>query len=484
MATANPAFPLIRFARWISEPFRRHLARLRLWLSWLRSAEEPEVLSEAINFQTDLEEIVLAPPPPHLRFTNYTLVVMLVTLLTIAGVVEVDSVVSSSGRLTADAPPIVLQPIDRGIIRELKARAGDVVTKGQVLATLDPTFAQADMASLSSQQRSSLAQLRRIEAELNHTPFNPGNTLNPDESLQASLYGQRQAQYNSRLRALDEEIQRLEASSRTIENERASLEKQVVVAKELEAMRASLFKSQNGSKLNLLDAQTYRMRAERDQQDAEDHQAELRHSLAAKRAERQAFVDEWRRQLFDDLVRVRAEAARIDESLSKATLVRDLVVVTAPQDGVVLEVAKRSVGSVIQGGEALFTLVPTEAPLIAEIMIGSADVGNVKAGDEVLIKVEAFPYLRHGSLEGRLRSVSEESFDANGNAPLHGAGMGAAFHRGQVELTKTDLVHLPEGAKLIPGMTVGAEIKVGRHSVLAFFLYPIRASLSSGLRER
>jgi HlyD family secretion protein len=469
----------------VGDFFQAAAKRARLVWRVLSSEGAPsEVVPEAITFQTDIEQLIHSPPPRYMRSTTYLLFTVFFLLLMIATFVDVDAVIMASGRLTADAPPIVLQPIERGIIRELKVKEGDVVKKGQVLATLDPTFAQADMTSLTAQERQMLAQVRRLEAELNNVPYTISNTLNAEEQLQATLYQQRQSQYASRLRSFDEDIRKLQASIKTAEDDGESAAKQVAVAKEVETMRANLFQSQTGSKLNLLDAQSTRMRAERDYQEAQDRRVELEHTLESKVAERQSFVDEWRRQLLEELVKAKGDAAKLDEGLAKATLVNNMIMVTAPEDGVVLEVVKRSVGSVMREAEPLVTLVPSDAPLIAEIMISSGDVGYVRTGDDVIVKVDAFPYLRHGMMEGRLRSVSEESYDAGGKAPEQGRSTGGAFHRAEVELVKTKLEHMMEGAHIIPGMTVSAEVKVGRRSIMAYFLSPLRKTLNEGIRER
>ena len=102
-----------------------------------------------------------------MRSTHYIVVALFLTLLLTAAVVKVDVVVSGSGRIATEAPPLVMQAIDRAILRDLPVQDGDVVKKGQVLATLDPTFAQADLGSLTAQQRADEAQLRRLEAEVN-----------------------------------------------------------------------------------------------------------------------------------------------------------------------------------------------------------------------------------------------------------------------------------------------------------------------------
>lgn len=443
-----------------------------------------KVLPEAIPFQGDLEEIIEELPPSHLRVTHYFVTAMFIAILAIAAIMPVEMVVQGTGQLTSDAPPVVLQPIERAIIRELKVKPGDLVRKGDILATLDPTFAQADMASLAVQETLLRAQLQRIETELSGKPFTVNANPDASELLQHELYRQRQSQYASRVSAFDEEISRAEASIATIEGNRNFLAKQLDIARDVEKMRSSLWQSKLASKIQLLEAQSMRLRAERDHQDSVDRLAELRHTAQSRRAERQSFVDDWRRQLMEDLVAKRTDAARLGEALVKATRLRDLVQLAAPEDGVVLEVAKRSVGSVLREAEPLITIVPSSAPLIAEVMITSADIGYASTGNAVKVKVDAFPYQRHGLLEGRLASVSEASFSPGANGEPSGPSPhGGAFHRARVTLVDTRLERLPEGARLTPGMTVNADVKVGSRSVLSYFLNPITRGIDESLRE-
>ena len=82
----------------------------------------------------------------------------------------------------------------------------------------------------------------------------------------------------------------------------------------------------------------------------------------------------------------------------------------APADAIVLEVADRSVGSVVKEAEALYTLVPLDSPLEAEVSVEDRDIGRAATGASVRLKLDAWPFQRHGTLDGRLRTVSQESF--------------------------------------------------------------------------
>ena len=135
------------------------------------------------------------------------------------------------------------------------------------------------------------------------------------------------------------------------------------------------------------------------------------------------------------------------------------------------------------------SIMPSGANLIAEILISSADIGYAKIGDEVVLKVDAFPYQKHGALKGRLASIGEESFTPGGS---QGIGEGSAptlrqptgvFHRARVEIVDYTLEGMPKGVRLLSGMTVAGEIKVGTRSVMSYFLYPVTRGLRESIRE-
>ena len=331
-----------------------------------------------------------------------------------------------------------------------------------------------------------IAQIRRLEAELSGVPYEPKNVLNAEDQLQGSLYTQRQSQYAAQLRVFDEEIRRRNANIRTTENQRDAQAKQLVIAKDVEGMRSQMFDKQVGSRLTFLQAQSTRMSIEQEIEGASNRLVEQRHDLQSKQAERQAFVDQWRQQIMETLVTARTSADRIGGGVLKAELLNEMVAVTAPDDGVVLEIAKRSVGSILRETEPVVTIVPSNAALIAEVMLNSSDVGYASPGDKVVVKVDTFNYNRHGTLEGKLLTISEESYSASGlsasTAPLPRDGSGA-YHKALVQLVSTELENLPEGAHLIPGMTMIAEINVGSRTVLGYFLNPLTRGLQESMRE-
>jgi len=144
---------------------------------------------------------------------------------------------------------------------------------------------------------------------------------------------------------------------------------------------------------------------------------------------------------------------------------------------VVLELVRKSVGSVVDQGEAVVTLVPLEAPLEAEAEVLAADIGFIREGDPVRVKLDAFPFQRHGVLEGLVRTISADAFEKN---TAEGPRL---LYRIRVAIGKTGLQAVPRDFRLIPGMGLTTEIKVGDRRVITYLLYPLIRSFDESMRE-
>ena len=160
------------------------------------------------------------------------------------------------------------------------------------------------------------------------------------------------------------------------------------------------------------------------------------------------------------------------------------MVLTAPVDAVVLEIAKRSTGSVVREAEPLFTLVPLDAQLEAEVQIESGDIGYVKLGDATRIKLDAFPFQLHGTLPGSVQTLSEDAFRREQAGGAAGAATGAdAYYLGRIALGGTRLKGMTAKNRLLPGMTVTGEIVVGKRTVISYLLWPLTKALDEAIRE-
>ena len=131
------------------------------------------LLPTAIDYQSDARRIDERRPPLVARGTLYVLVAVIVTAVTFGAIAKIDRIVVASGKLVTTSSTIIVQPLETSVVRSLNARVGDIVRKGEPVATLDPTFSEADADQLRGKVKSLAAQIDRLDAELDETTYQP-----------------------------------------------------------------------------------------------------------------------------------------------------------------------------------------------------------------------------------------------------------------------------------------------------------------------
>ena len=309
----------------------------------------------------------------RLRLTLHALAGLFAALLVVSAVMPRDRVVTSvAGQIVTTEPTIVLQALDPSIIKTLDVQEGELVKGGRLLATLDPTFTAADVSALTLQIASLDAQIGRAEAELAHENYDPPPGTTPQApyiALQKAYYLQRKGQFDAQLLAYNEQIAQNQATVLKLKDDLAHYDNRVKINQEIENMRASLAASQFGSRLNLLTATDQRVEVLRNLDFDRNGLSESEHQLASTIANRDAFVEQWAGQASQELVTARNSLDNAREQLTKADRHHDLVRLEAPEDVVVLKLAKLSVGSVLKEGDPLFSLAPLRSPVEAEVHI-------------------------------------------------------------------------------------------------------------------
>jgi len=165
-----------------------------------------DVVGDVVGaFESETTAVFLRTAPHNEHIVLYVLAGMLVLAVGLMAVVKLDRVVTGAGRIVTAAGSLYVSPFDTGIVREVHVKVGDVVKKGQVLATLDPTFTHADLLQLQQKSGSDEAAVARFEAELAGRPYTFSVT-DPYQSLQGSIWQKRQAEYRYNLADFDARI--------------------------------------------------------------------------------------------------------------------------------------------------------------------------------------------------------------------------------------------------------------------------------------
>jgi HlyD family secretion protein len=442
--------------------------------------------AEADAFRTvsaDAAEIERRTPPYLARATLYALLALIVVGVAWATFSSIDRIVTAQGRVITRAQPMVIQALETSVVRSILVRVGQSVKKGEQLVSLDATFAEADTSQVKQRLESLSAEVARLETEMAGKVYvgEPGGKgSSEEEKLQADIYEKRTAEYQARLAGFRADVSRLEADANGTQRSMAVLNQRLQNLKRVEAMKADLEAKQFVSQMGLLEAKTQRLEAENAYEDASNKAKQLVEQVSQARHAEDAYVKGWRQKLGEDLVKARRDRDAVREQVSKAERRGALVFLTAPYDATVLEINKRSVGSVAKEADPIISLVPAGDELELEIQIAAEDIGFVRKNDPVRVKLDAFPFQKHGTLNGRLTVIGADSVatDASGSGRQT-----RAYFTGRVTGMTGRLRAVPADMALVPGMTVVAEIRVGERSVISYFLYPLIKVFDEGIRE-
>jgi hemolysin D len=446
-------------------------------------------LPAILEFQSPSSAIIAAEVPRSARGIAYVITSFVLCMILAFALIKIDRVVTAQAVIVSKSSTLVVQPLETAIVRSINVHEGELVRPGQVLARLDPTFATADQGALAAQVSAYQAQVSRLQAEADGRPFSYTGT-DPDLLLQAAIFGQRKSEYDYKIENYAQKINSLVAANSKAKGDLAGYRDRLALAVNVEAMRKDLEKLQVGSKLNTLAAMDNRAEMERNMHGAQDAVNGSERDLAALIAERQGFVQSWRADISQQLSDTSSKLSDARESLNKAQLRRQLVELRADRDAIVLSVAKVSVGSVLQSGQEFITLVPADSPLEIEGNIAGNDDGFVNVGDPVALKFDTFPYTEYGMAYGTVRTLSASSFtpqddqrNPTGAVPLPNGGMVPFYFRVRITIDRIDLRNTPKGFRLIPGMPVTADIKVGKRTVMEYLLSRVMQAASEGMRE-
>ncbi|MBO1326085.1 HlyD family type I secretion periplasmic adaptor subunit [Acetobacter sp. TBRC 12305] len=460
--------------------------------TFLRAADDPfapgDMPLALLEFHSPTAALVNLPPTPAARHIVWIVGGLMACSLLGMTVFPLSRVVSTQGRLVSSQATLLVQPLDTAIIRAITVTAGDVVHKGDVLARLDPTQAGADSANLGAQRAQYQAETNRLKAEATGAQYHP-DPNDPASLTEAEAFLRRKAEYDASVGKYANQIASLQSDLLGYQASAALYAARARVMSDVLGMRQQLQKEQVGSRLSTLAARNDLMEVERAQVAARQQADSTRSRLAAQTAERDSYEQNWKAEVYRDLVTAEHRLSEAQAAYSKAVLHDTMVLLRADEDAVVLNLGKVSVGSVVTPAQPVMTLVPTGQGLEIEAVMSGHDVGFVRLGDHALVKFATFPYQQYGGAEATVRTISADAFTPDGTG---GAGPGneltpenaaQAFYRVRLRIDRYTLHGVPGFFHPLPGMVVSADIHVGKRTIMQYLLNAIVPLATTGMRE-
>jgi len=430
----------------------------------------------------------------HLRYVYsgvVALAILIAAFIVWAAFVIIEENATTFGELVPEGQVQVIQHLEGGIVKKVYVSNGERVRKGQLLLEFDPTAKKAELSQLRSREISLILNVERLRAFLDGESV---DILKWSDSVIKSKYNTVKNKKQI-AQLLQDEVNHLASQ---IAQRR---DKQAVLNVEIKQRQEKFNEAGNQLKvwvrhLELLTEEfnMYQKLRRRDLVAHKDFLVVLREMNKAKgervrlisliqqtkqgitasenklRELNSKFKEDASREMGDNndqLFEVRHKIEKIEDQLTRMSI-------KTPIPGTVkgLEVSS---GNVLKSGGELMEVVPFNQPLLAQTRINPRDIGFVKVGDKVAVKILTYDYARYGSIRGELVKLSASTFTDSDDKP---------YYRATIELSRQFLMVRGKKRGLIPGMTVEADIITGEKTLLQYLLKPIRTLTSSAFKER
>jgi adhesin transport system membrane fusion protein len=443
----------------------------RLFSKWI--PPQPE---ESAGWAADADWARLEQEPLRARYLLRVIGVMLLAFLVWASFATVDEVTRGSGKVIPSRQVQVIQAVDGGIVSEILVREGQMVEAGQSLFRIDETRFVSSLRENRVQYLALQAKAARLRALAENTPFVlPPEIMKEDPKLveeERSMYNARRNELEAQLSIARQQLAQrrqelVEIQSRQVQAAQGYdlTSRELAMTKPLAATGAV-----SDVELLRLERDVGRYRGERDQAAAQAQRIQSAINEASRKIQELEIV--FRNQMRNEL----AETVSKLNSLSEgSTALSDRVEHTnirSPVKGTIKRLLVTTVGGVLQPGQEILEVVPTEDALLLEARILPKDIAFLRPGQKATVRFTAYDFAIYGGLEAEIEHIAADTVvDDEGNA----------FYLVRVKTLQTSL---GKSMPIIPGMVAEVDIMTGRKSILAYLLKPVTRAKTHALTER
>ena len=468
--------------------------------------------------------------PAHLELTETPLsaapkwiarLVILFALIALLWAIfgKLDIVAVAQGKTSLGGRSKTIQALETAVVERINVKDGQTVKKGDVLIELAGIGSDSDYNRSLEALRAAYLNKWRSETllaaiENGHSPrlsssIDTNTQSNTAQDTQSSASSPQDLQATSVSPSLKQQIIASIPQSAIIEAqtlvlnqyqawstkdqqlasvkeqriaERAATQSQIsklAAMTQIEGQRASDYRELVAqdylAKHSLLEQEGKYIQAKNDLASQKSTLQQITQAIKQAEDERTLNTQTIKRDTLDVLRQANEQIGQLEPEATKAEQRKQLLTLAAPVDGTVQQLAMHTIGGVVTAAQPIMVIVPSEDKLEIEAIVPNKDIGFVQVGQEVVVKIESFPYTRYGYLTGKVKTVS---FDAVENKDL------GLVYTAIVSLDKDTLNIEGKPVRLDAGMNATAEIKTGKRSVISYLLSPLQTKVDESLRER
>ena len=418
--------------------------------------------------------------PYAVRTTLFMISLVVISLIVWAGFTQVNEIAVTEGEVIPSKHVQAIQHLEGGIISEIKVVEGELVEKGQIILILDGTAAKRDLAALQARRIASQYKTLRLKSFINNTPPNFAEIEGGDANNE--LVKEQLSSFNSMMQAqkdekdvITEQITQKQSALEGLEEKKKTLEENIKLVGEERGLKEQLYQKGHLSKFKFLEIQKEMNDIVGQLQETESAITQAKNAISEYKNRLDSLGSTSIDEAYKELTLVEGDQAQINESIKKLEEQVGRLEVKSPSYGYVKVLNIKTIGGVIESGRILAEIVPLEGNLIVETQIQPRDIGHIRTGLPVKVKVGSYDYARYGAINGELIYISATTFVK---------ADGVRYYMGRVSIARNYVGTDPKKNLIVPGMTVQADIVTGKKSILAYLLKPIRNSVTTAFSER
>lgn len=433
-------------------------------------------INDSYEFKPLLSEIEESPISPLGRFTFWTVTSLIIITILWLVIGKIDIVVSARGIVIPDGEAKIIQPLETGVVKQILVKEGDFVKKGQLLILVDTSTTEAQLKSVNKNLEQSKIEAERLKSSGNNSEFSAktdNKELAEELETQQKLYQENLSAMNSQVAAKQQEIFQIKNQIDAAVAQKRDYQYQLTNAEDRERRLK-----------NVIDVIAYD-----EYQEAQNKTNSLQESLnrtisEIKKLEAQSvqiqkeimqIKSDFKSQNLTTLANTQKQINELEANKEEIEFSNQNQKITAPCDGYIDKLLIHTIGGVVTPAQELIALTPVEQPLLIKAQVLNMDIGFIKEGMPVSIKIDTFEFQKYGILHGTVKSISQNS--------IKDEKLGEVY---EVYIIPKEHTLLVEGKEkqLSTGMTLNAEIEINKRRIIEFFIYPLIKYLDEGISVR
>lgn len=431
---------------------------------------------ENIEFFRGIESIIAIKPPKLLWLIPLMIGGLFLFIMLWLSLSQIDVIAPSTGKIIPSSKMILIQAKDTSIIEKVHVKNGQNVKKGDLLITLRNSEEKFDNVTMKTKYEILLQKkefLEKFIEYMNNIQFKDLN-LSSSDFINAKFISYISS-FNTEIDSFNSKIEKVSFEHKMIENEIKKLSQLLPFTKyKLEQMKKLVEKGMEPEiSLKNLEQEYIEQNSNIVIKKEELKKLNVEYDISQK--ELLQFKQNKKKELIEELNKTVEEIETMSTEINKSNYYLESKSIFASEDGFIYNLNNGTSGRVVQTAEVIMELIPQNSPLEVEAKVLNKDIGFVRIGQEVKVKIDSFKFTKYGYIDGVITNIAKSSILDEKLGEIYSV---------IVEL-KSDKMRIDEqDVKLIPGMTCSVDIKIGKRRLIEYIISPMIRYKDEALREK